>query len=587
MIRPRLLLACCVFCASAPALAGIDVRIRGLGSDEEDNAFAQLRLLDYAKNVDASKPPDKLEYDPAEVQRLFKQGEDEIRRALQPFGWYNPTITSKLEGEAPDWTATYDVVAGPETDITRIDIKLSGEGKDYAPLLKVVSKPRLRTGQRLKHPDYEALKERLMQAAIAGGYLDAQFTTRELRVDVQANTADVVLALDTGPRWYFGEVTIQQDGRLRDKMLRRYLKIVPGEPFDASKVLATQFALSDLDYFQLVEMEPQKGKAGPERRIPVVIHTSSKKPRVYKFGAGYGTDTGPRALAGIEFRRLNQDGHKLRLTLQPSQNISTAIAEYRIPFGSNPGDSISFTAQGLKQDFEGVHENLWSLGSAYNVQDGDWQRRYYLTYINDTYNLESEAGRTSKLLMPGISLSTTQANDPIFPRRGWFAFLDLHGGTTVALSDTDFIEGLIRLRGVYPLARKLRLLGRIEEGAVLVSGFDNLPPSQRFFAGGDESVRGYAYHSLAPLDAKGNLVGGRYLTTASLEADWDVYKSYGLALFGDAGGADDVPEVKLHFGAGIGLRYRLPFGAVAVDIAHPFDPGAEAVRLHLGVRVGL
>lgn len=587
MIQLRLLLACCLLCASAPALAGIDVRIRGLGSDEEDNAFAQLRLLDYAKNVDASKAPDKLEYDPAEVQRLFKEGEDEIRRALQPFGWYNPVITSRLEGEAPDWTATYDVVAGPETDISRIDIRLSGEGKDYAPLLKVVNKPRLQAGQRLKHADYEALKERLMQAAIAGGYLDAQFTTRELRVDMQANTAEVVLVLDTGPRWYFGEVTIQQDGRLHDKMLRRYVKIVPGEPFDASKVLATQFALSDLDYFQLVEMEPQKGKAGPQRRIPVVIHTSSKKPRVYKFGAGYGTDTGARALAGIEFRRLNQDGHKLRLTLQPSQNISTAIAEYRIPFGSNPGDSISFTAQGLKQDFEGVHENLWSLGGAYNVQDGDWQRRYYLTYINDTYNLENEAGRTSKLLTPGISLSTTRANDPIFPRRGWFAYFDLHGGTTVALSDTDFIEGLVRLRGVYPLARKLRLLGRIEEGAVLVSGFDNLPPSQRFFAGGDESVRGYAYHSLAPLDAKGNLVGGRYLTTASLEADWDVYKSYGLALFGDAGGADDVPEVKLHFGAGIGLRYRLPFGAVAVDIAHPFDPGAEVVRLHLGVRVGL
>src|ERR1700757_965101 len=180
MIHLRFLLACCVLCASAPALAGIDVRIRGLGSDEEDNAYAQLRLLDYAKNVDASKAPDKLEYDPAEVQRLFKEGEDEIRRAMQPFGWYNPTVTSKLEGEAPDWTATYDVVAGPETDITKIDIQLSGEGKDYAPLLKVVSRPRIKTGQRLKHPDYEALKERLMQVAIAGGYLDARFTTREL-----------------------------------------------------------------------------------------------------------------------------------------------------------------------------------------------------------------------------------------------------------------------------------------------------------------------------------------------------------------------------------------------------------------------
>jgi translocation and assembly module TamA len=587
MLRPRPLLLCVLLCTSAPALAGIDVRIRGLGSDEEDNAYAQIRLLDYAKSIDASKEPDQLQYDPAEVQRLFKDGEDEIRKALQPFGWYNPVITSKLEGEAPDWTATYDVVAGPETDITSIDIQLSGEGKDYAALQKIVAKPRLKTGQRLKHPDYEALKDRLMQAAVGGGYLDAQFTRRELRVDVQNNSAEVLLTLDTGPRWYFGEVTIQQDGRLKDQLLRRYVKAVPGEPFDSSKLLATQFALTDLDYFKLVEVEPQKGKAGLDRRIPVVIHTSSRPPRVYKFGAGYGTDTGPRALAGVEFRRLNDSGHKLRITLQPSQNISTAVAEYRIPWGTVPGDAISFTAQGLKQDFQGVHENLWSLGGAYNRQDGDWTRRWYLIYSNDRYNLQSEPGESSKLLTPGLSLSTTRVNDPIFPRRGWFAFFDVHGGTHVALSDTDFIEGLVKLRGVYPVAPSLRLLARGEEGALFVSGFDHLPPSQRFFAGGDESVRGYSYHSLAPRDPKGNLIGGKYLSTASLELDWDVYKSYGLALFGDAGGADDTAQVRLHYGAGIGFRYRLPFGAVAIDIAHPFDRGGEAVHLHLGVRVGL
>ncbi|MDR3414829.1 MAG: autotransporter assembly complex protein TamA [Nevskia sp.] len=583
MPRARLLLLCGVLCASAPAFAGIDVRVRGLGSDEQDNAYAQLRILDYAKSVDAAKE----QYDEAEVRRLLTQGEDDIRKALQPFGWYNPTVKSGLQGGGQDWTATYTVDAGPPVLISRIDIRVEGEGKDYAPLQKVVSRPRLQTGQRLKHPDYEALKARLLQAATGGGYLDAAFTRRELRVDVEANTAEVLLALDTGPRWYFGDVTIEQDGRLQDRLLRRYLKIVPGEPFDSSKVLATQFALSDLDYFKLVELEPQKGKAGPDRRIPVVIHTSSKPPRVYKFGAGYGTDTGPRALAGMEFRRLNEKGHKLRLTLQPSQNISTAVAEYRVPYGSVPGDSISFTGQGLKQDFQGIHENLWSLGTAYTRQDGDWQRRYYLVYSADQYNLQSEPGNSSKLLTPGVSFSRTQVNDPIYPRRGWFASMDVHGGSTVLLSDTDFIEGLLKLRGVIPLGPGLRLLGRLEEGAVFVSGFDNLPPSQRFFAGGDESVRGYSYHALAPRDPQGNLVGGRYLTTASAEVDWQFYRNYGLAAFADAGGVDDVPEVKLHYGAGLGFRYRLPFGSVAVDLAHPFDPGAEIVHLHLGVRVGL
>jgi translocation and assembly module TamA len=579
----RLLLLCCALCASAPALAGIDVRIRGLGSDESDNAYAQIGILNYAKGVDAAKG----QYDPAEVERWYEQGPDEIRKALQPFGWYNPTIKSELKGQAPDWTVTYTVDAGPQTDIGKIDIQLAGEGKDYAPLKKILAKPHLIVGQRLKHPDYEDLKDRLIKAATGGGYLDANFTRRELRVDVEHNTAEVLLTLDTGPRWYFGGVTIQQDGRLKDSLLRRYLKIEPGQPFDASKVLATQFALTDLDYFKSVECEPQKSKAGPDRRIPIVIHTSSKAPRAYKLGGGYGTDTGPRALAGVEFRRLNDDGHKLRLTVQPSQNISSATAEYRIPVGTVPGDAVSFLSQGLKQNFEGIHENLWSLGTALTLQEGDWQKRFYLTYIKDQYNLESESGLSSRLLMPGVTFSRTEVNNPIQPRRGWFVSIDVHGGTSAVLSDTNFISTLVKLRAIVPLAPSVRLLARLSEGVIFVSGFDNLPPSQRFFAGGDDSVRGYAYNSLGPIDAYGNLVGGRYLTTASLETDWDVYKNYGLALFADAGGADNVPDVNVHYGAGFGFRYRLPFGAVAVDLAHPFDRGAELVRLHLGVRVGI
>ncbi len=171
MFQARLFLLCCALLASAPALAGIDVRVRGLGSDEEDNAFAQLRILDYAKGVDASKGSDKIQYDPAEVERLAKQGEEDIRKALQPFGWYNPVISSKLEGKEPDWTVTYQVNAGPETDIGKIDILIAGEGKDYAALQKIVARPRLKTGERLKHQDYEGLKARLIQAANSGGFL--------------------------------------------------------------------------------------------------------------------------------------------------------------------------------------------------------------------------------------------------------------------------------------------------------------------------------------------------------------------------------------------------------------------------------
>src|SRR5947209_2894642 len=102
MIRPLALLSCLLL-FTLPALAGIDVRVRGLGSDEQTNAYKQLAILAYAIRADA----DKSDYDIAEVERLRKQGEQDIRTALQPFGWYNADVKSELRGAKPNWIATY------------------------------------------------------------------------------------------------------------------------------------------------------------------------------------------------------------------------------------------------------------------------------------------------------------------------------------------------------------------------------------------------------------------------------------------------------------------------------------------------
>jgi len=569
------------------ARAGVDVRVQGLGADERDNAYSQIRLLG--------------DYDPDEVQRLFEEGEQDIRLALQPYGWYNPIITPTLEGTAPDWTATYRVDAGPQTTITMLDIKLLGEAgvdepnappadssdQPRAALARVRDRLPLHVGDRLKHEDYESAKAKLIQVAVAAGYLDAFYSLHELRIDTDTNTASILLMLDTGPRYYFGDVDLQQDAGLDPQWLMRYVTIKPGAPFSSEEVLNTQFALSDLDYFTLVEIDPHKDRVDAAHRIPVTIRGQAKAPRLYRFGAGYGTDTGPRALLGAEFRHLNEQGHKLRIELRPSQRITTAIAEYKIPFGRLPGENIDVTAQTLSENVESIRENLYSLSSGYTSLHKGYQRHDYISYTNDRYTIQTEPERTSTLLTPGISYSLSQADDVIDPHRGWFGFLDVHGGSTYALSDTDFVQGHLKLRVVLPLGGPFRLYGRFEQGATFVSGFDTLPPSQRFFAGGDDSVRGYAYRSLAPHGPSGELVGGRYLSTGAVELGYDLNRHYGLALFGDAGGADDTPAVRLHTSVGIGLRYHAPFGSIAVDLAHPLDPGATPVRLHLGVRVGL
>lgn len=588
-IRNTLRLAfLCVLFLAPRVWAGINVDIDGLGPDEEHNVETQLGLLSYAKQL-GDKPPDA-----GEVERLNAQAPADIRRALQPFGWYSPQVRSTLTHDGNDWNATYTVNAGPETDVTAIDIRLNGPGAKL-PELVAASKHLwpLKIGKRIKAQDYETFKQRLLTTARTQGFLHAEYTRHELSIDPAKHSARVLLALDTGPRYYFGTISIEQKHkRLGTDVIRRYVTFQTGQPFSSAQLLATQFALSDLGYFSSVQVEPthsgKQGKPNSGNRIPVTIRVDYAKPRVYKFGVGYGTDTGARALAGVQWRRVNSRGHQLDIELRPSQKISSAVASYKIPIGSVPGQLFEFNTEGLRQNFQGIDEKLYSFGIARIQLNNYWQRRYYLTYTHDTYTIAPEPRQYSALLTPGISLNHSSTDNPIFPRHGWSAWFDLHGATRLdQVSSANFLEGHIKLRGVFPIGWRVRVLARAEEGFIVGTDFNRLPPSERFFAGGVDSVRGYSYRSLGPTNAYGRVVGGKYLTTGSLELDWDVHRPYALAAFVDAGGADNVPNVRLHFGAGIGFRYLAPFGALGLDLAHPFDRGQPAVRVDVVVKVGL
>jgi translocation and assembly module TamA len=115
-----------------------------------------------------------------------------------------------------------------------------------------------------------------------------------------------------------------------------------------------------------------------------------------------------------------------------------------------------------------------------------------------------------------------------------------------------------------------------------VRNFDDLPPSQRYFTGGDTSVRGYAYQALGPKDSVGNVIGGRYLAVASLEYEHPLKKNWSAAAFVDTGNAFSKSfDEDLKTGVGVGVRWQSPIGPVRIDIAHPLDDRDTRFRVHL------
>src|SRR5690606_33587007 len=324
------------------------------------------------------------------------------------------------------------------------------------------------------------------------------------------------------------------------------------------------------------------------RHIPVVVRTSPRRTQEYTVGLGYGTDTGPRISLGVELRRINPRGHRFTSDLRLSGIEQAIAAEYRIPRARNPvTDFLALRGSLGNQEIGDWDTRQQSLGASWHDAWRNFQRRLYVSIQREEFWTSLTPSATEAILFGGAQLTSKVADDPLVPRRGYSWSVDLRGGSDALASGTSFARLYASGNFVRSLGERVRVLLRGEYGAITASEFAGLPPSQRFYAGGDGSVRGYAYQSLGPADANGARIGGRYLLVASAELEVRIVGDYGAALFFDAGNAGDTARPELSRGVGLGARWRAPVGVVGLDIAHPLDDPDTDFRLHLSVGADL
>ncbi|HKJ71508.1 MAG TPA: autotransporter assembly complex family protein [Gammaproteobacteria bacterium] len=580
LLLPGLLLLALIAPARGADQRTLTVAIDGVSGDLLDNVRAYLSIVELAKGKDL---------DGDRVRRAHRQAPEEIRRALQAFGHYRPTISARLETTDSGWVAHYRIQPGPVVQIAGVEIRVTGPGADDPALRQVIADSPLGRGQPLRHAEYTGTKRRLINTAVETGYLDAEYTTSALRVRPAAGEANIRLVLATGPAYHFGEVRVVQD-ILDPDLIHGLVPVESGQRLTSARLLDLQFALSDSDYFQRVSVDVQRARAEPMPgadadtavRVPVVVQTAPRPRRKYSLGGGYGTDTGPRVTAGVEFRRLNRRGHRFRTDMLVSQVRTSLSARYQIPIGNVRSEAVSFTGSYQRAELGDGTSRKYTVGVSRDREWLGWQGSLYTRYSVERFEFSHDTEQT-RLLTPGISLSRSRADDPVHTRRGWSVYGDVHGAREGVLADVSFAQVHGRLQSVLSLGSRLRLLGRAEAAADFSRGFAELPASERFFAGGDRSVRGYAYQSLAPTNADGDVVGGKYLATGSLEADLRVFGNWGVAAFYDVGNASNDWPPQAKRGAGGGLRWFSPIGTIRLDYAVPLDDPDRAYRIHFSM----
>jgi len=550
----------------------VKVDIQGIGTELETNVRLFLSIEQQREHPLMSD---------GRIRRLHQNANAEIAAALQPYGFYQPKITSTLtEQEAQSWLASYVIDPGPGIPIAEFNLNVSGAASEDPAFKELIEKITMKPGAIFAHPAYERIKSRLSGLGSERGYVQAKFTTTRVEIDLNAYVARVYLDFDSGPRYSFGEVSLDQD-ILEPELLQRYIPFQRGDPYNLGQVIRLQQALNDSNYFKVAEISPAQPLTD-SLEIPITVSLAPRKDHRYNLGLGYGTDTGARAKFGWRMPRVNRKGHRIDSEIEISEIGYDLSANYRVPVLNPRTDQLVYSISKENEVTDSNESTLSSISVGLNHNRGKWREVLSLSYEIEDYEVADDSG-DSNLLIPGASWVRTWGQEFVNVLDGLRFDIGVRGASVNLASDTDFLQIRGGIKFITSLGSRNRLLVRGNFGTTETSEFDQLPSSIRFFAGGSQSVRGYGYEELGPTNDNGEVVGGKHLLTGSIEFEHFFSDSWGAAVFLDAGNAIDNLNDELEQGAGFGFRWRSPVGPVRIDFANAISTDEQDWRLHVSI----
>ena len=557
---------------SIPASASVyvAVTVKGVSGSLYKNVMARLA-------INLQKENERLQ--PKTVRRLHRQAETDIRAALAPLGYYNPTIKSRLEKDGDIFRADYLIDKGVPVIVKDVVLEVAGEGVSNESLQKATLSFPVKEGDILDQSLYEQGKKKLVYLALSEGFLDASFTERVLTINQETNSAAIHLVLDSGCQYLFGE-TISAQHIIEPDLLVRYLPYKVGEPYNPAKLFELQSILYQTDYFSRVVVRGQTDEAD-DFSIPVDIElTPPEHLNKYSLGLGYATDTGIKGKIDWSNRLFNSKGHKISAGLQLAELENIVSLRYDIPH-SDPRFNKLVNRLGYQdKKWEDTNTQLFTAAISHEYSGPRNSFSGGLELRDEVYDVGNTSG-DSTLLVPSFKVGMVLADDILYTQNGMQASLGFLGSVNGLVSNVNFLQTTLNGKAIISPIKNWRMIGRGSLGATLVDSIDSLPPSLRFYTGGDSTIRGYSYKSIGTSDSSGAVIGGRYLVVGSIELERLITENWSLATFWDAGTATDDLSLDFKQGAGAGVRFRLPFGQIRLDFASAVTEDGMPFHVHL------
>ena len=568
-----------------------EVRIVGLDEPMTDNVRAALTLVEARGKERSGR---RLAY-------LVREADNETREALQPFGYYSPTISVERSRGEGATTVTITVDPGQPVTVRRSHVAIEGEGGRDRYLKEDLGEFQPKPGEVFDHRLYEASKAKLTRRLAERGYFDADFRSRRVEVTRAEHAADIDLVWTSGQRYDMGPLHFEQTPQtiIRPALLQRLQYWEDGSYYHQGKLDRLRESLARLDYFASIDIQPRPEDA-VGNDVPVTVTLTPAKRSIYTAGLGYGTDSGAGVRLGLERRYVNDRGHKALAQLDYAERRKTLTVQYRIPafawldgwytISAQAADEQSDYVDSRRVELVGsrsgeINSHLTAVASLHALRE-----RWAYLADDDGDPATARDYRFATFTYPSLRAEYIDADNLVFPRDGLSGTLLLRGGVEGAGSDASFAQVRATSHWYRGIGASNRLLVRGELGHTYTNSLVDMPPSLRFFAGGDDSIRGYGWREVGPriegVDGKLYAVGAENVATASVEFEHYFTENWGAAAFVDSGSAfNDSPEWRT--GVGMGVRWRSPVGPVRVDIAHGLDDPDASFQIYLSVGADL
>lgn len=558
----RLVLATSFFLFTQYSSSAAEFEVKGVNKTLTENVELYLEAL---ADVPASQLSKK---------KIAKR----IENALNPYGYYHPQLDIELND--PD-NITLNIDSGSVMRIAGSDVKVSGKASKDDEFIKILNQSKLDSGLPLSHLEYDKTKQAIFSLAKRKGYFDGKFIESRIEVIPSDNIANIHLHFCSGPRYKFGSVSIPQNG-VEPIRIEKIPTFKQGDDFDTIKLGQLQSDLSDTLWFRSVVVHSEFNHLDNRLEVPIEIIAEPSSRDIVQVGGGYSTDLGFRASLNWLKPWYNRRGHSFETQTYLSEQEQSLQLGYKIPTEKVTTDyfGIQFESKRIdRRDTKSFSNDLkferyWQL-------DSDWQSTIYVKYLHEQYRQASEEEQ-SQLFLPGISFSQVdRKNDQLE--------LNHRHIYSIEYSDPNLFSDsrLLRLEGnsvvSWDISDEQKLHFRSNVGINIAKSLSDVPSSLRYFAGGDGNLRGYGYESISPRDENGELTGARYMLTAGIEYQHQVYRSIWLGAFLDVGDAFD-QQADWKRGTGVSLIWNSQLMPVKLDFAYGLDaPEGDEFRIHFSL----